>query len=72
MKINIEAETAASIARTHAPAGGAAPPRRTAGAAASTSWSRRSSRSIKELHFALLALEDANLADNQDDSTPLK
>ena len=27
---------------------------------------------IKELHFALLKLEDANLALNQDDSSPVK
>ena len=27
---------------------------------------------IKELHFALLKLEDANLADNQPDSSPAK
>jgi glutamine synthetase len=27
---------------------------------------------VKELHFALRALEDANLKDNQDDSSPIR
>jgi glutamine synthetase len=71
VKINIESETAAAIART------AILPAavrhlnelRTAGL---EELIGEFEPLIKELHFALLKLEDANLEDNQDDSSPVK
>jgi len=70
-KINIESETAVSIARTQIlPA-----------AVRYLNELREAELDeligelepvIKELHFALLKLEDANLEDNQDDSSPVK
>jgi glutamine synthetase len=62
VKLNIEAETAASIARTQIlPA-----------AVRYLELVEEIEPDLKELHFALRALEDANLSDNQDDSTPQK
>jgi glutamine synthetase len=69
--INIEAETAASIARTSL-------------LPATVRYLSELQASgleelvgeveplVKELHFAILKLEDANLEDNQDDSSPQK
>jgi glutamine synthetase len=71
VKINIEAETAASIARTQIlPA--ATRHLAEVQAVGLDELSEEIEPVVKELHFALRALEDANLADNQDDSTPLK
>jgi len=71
VKINIEAETAASITRTQIlPA-----------AVRHLGELRQAGLEeligevepvIRELHFALLKLEDVNLTDNQDDSSPAK
>ncbi len=71
VKINIEAETAAAIARTQilpAAVRNLAEVR----SVGLEELAEEFEPVIKELHFALRALEDANLADNQDDSTPLK
>jgi glutamine synthetase len=71
VKINIEAETAASIARTQIlPA--AVRQLGEVQAVGLDELAEEVAPVIKELHFALRALEDANLAENQDDSTPLK
>ncbi len=71
VKINIEAETAASIARTQImPA--AVRQLAEVRAVGLDELAEEIEPVIKELHFALRALEDANLADNQDDTTPLK
>jgi glutamine synthetase len=71
VKINIEAETAASIARTQIlPA--AVRHLSELMAVGMDELVEEVEPVIKELHFALRALEDANLADNQDDSTPMK
>jgi glutamine synthetase len=71
VKLNIEAETAASIARTML-------------LPAAVRWLGELKASgledligeveapVKALHYALLKLEDANLADNQPDSSPAK
>jgi len=71
VKINIEGETAASIARTQIlPA-----------AVRYLNELRISGLEeliaevepvVKELHYAVLALEDVNLSDNQDDATPVR
>jgi glutamine synthetase len=70
-KVNIEAETAASIVRTQIMP---ATVRylnelRMAGL---DELIEEIEPALKELHFALRALEDANLKDNQDDATPQK
>jgi glutamine synthetase len=71
VKINIESETAASIARTQIlPA--AVRHMNELRATGLDELSEEIEPVVKELHFALRALEDANLADNQDDSTPVK
>jgi glutamine synthetase len=71
VKINIEAETAAAIARTQIlPA--AVRALTEVRAVGLEELAEEIEPVIKELHFALRALEDANLAENQDDSTPLK
>jgi glutamine synthetase len=71
VKLNIEAETAASIARTQIlPA--AIRHLNELRAAGLEELIGEVEPVIKELHFALLGLEDVNLADNQDDSTPAK
>jgi glutamine synthetase len=71
VKINIEAETAASIARTQIlPA--AVRHLAELRAVGLDELAEEIEPVIKELHYALIALEDANLADNQDDSTPMK
>ena len=71
IKINIEAETAASIARTQIlPA--AVRHLGELQAVGLDELAEEVEPLVKELHFALRALEDANLAENQDDSTPLK
>ena len=71
VKINIEAETAASIARTQImPA--AVRQLTEVRAVGLEELAEELEPVIKELHFALRALEDANLAENQDDSTPPK
>jgi glutamine synthetase len=71
VKLNIEAETAASIARTQI-----LPSTvrylnelRMAGL---DELIEEIEPVVKELHFAVRALEDANLKDNQDDSSPIK
>jgi glutamine synthetase len=78
VKINIESETAASIARTQilpaavrhlnelttSAAGGARP--------GLEELAGEVEPLVKELHFALLKLEDVNLSENQDDSSPAK
>jgi glutamine synthetase len=71
VKLNIEAETAASIARTQI-----LPSTvrylnelRMAGL---DELIEEIEPVVKELHFALRSLEDANLKDNQDDSSPIK
>jgi glutamine synthetase len=70
-KINIESETAVSIARTQIlPA--AVRYLNELRAAGLDELIGELEPLIKELHFALLKLEDANLADNQDDSSPVK
>ncbi len=71
VKINIEAETAASIARTQIlPA--AVRHLAELQSVGLDEMAGEIEPVIKEMHFALRALEDANLADNQDDATPLK
>jgi glutamine synthetase len=71
VKINIEAETAASIARTQIlPA--AVRHLAELQAVGLEELSGELEPVIKEMHFALRGLEDANLAENQDDATPLK
>ncbi len=71
VKINIEAETAAAIARTQIlPA--AVRQLTEVRAVGLDELGEEIEPVIKELHFALRALEDANLAENQDDATPLK
>jgi glutamine synthetase len=71
VKINIESETAASIARTQIlPA--AVRHLNELRAAGLEELIGEVEPLIKELHFALLKLEDANLKDNQDDSSPVK
>jgi glutamine synthetase len=70
-KINIEAETAATIARTQIlPA--AVRHLNELRAAGLTELTEEVEPLVKELHFALRALEDANLADNQPDTSPTK
>jgi glutamine synthetase len=69
--INIEAETAASIARTQIlPA--AVRNLAELQAVGLDELAGELEPVIKELHFALRALEDANLEENADDATPLK
>ncbi len=71
VKINIEAETAASIARTQIlPA--AVRHLNELRASGLEELIDEVQPLIKELHFALIKLEDANLEDNQDDSSPVK
>jgi glutamine synthetase len=70
-KINIESETAAAIARTEIlPA--AVRHLNELKAAGLEELIGEVQPLIKELHFAILKLEDANLKDNQDDKTPVK
>ena len=70
-KINIEAETAASIARTQIlPA--AVRHLNELSAAGLDELIGEVEPLIKELHFAILALEDVNLKENQDDKTAVK
>jgi glutamine synthetase len=71
VKINIESETAASIARTQIlPA--AVRHINELRMAGLEELIEEIEPVVKELHFALRALEDANLTDNQDDSKPEK
>jgi glutamine synthetase len=71
VKINIEAETAASIARTQIlPA--AVRHLNELKAAGLAELVEEVEPVVKELHFALVALEDVNLKDNQPDSNPAK
>jgi glutamine synthetase len=71
VKINIEAETAAAIARTQIlPA--AVRHLNELRAAGLQELVEEVEPLVKELHFALRALEDANLADNQPDGSPAK
>jgi glutamine synthetase len=71
VKINIESETAAAIARTEIlPA--AVRHLNELKAAALDELIGEVEPLIKELHFAILKLEDANLKENQTDSTPVK
>jgi glutamine synthetase len=71
VKINIESETAAAIARTQIlPA--AVRHLNELREAGLEELIEEVEPVIRELHFALVALEDVNLADNQDDSTPAK
>jgi glutamine synthetase len=71
VKINIESETAAALARTQIlPA--AVRHLNELRAAGLEELIAEVEPLIKELHFALLALEDANLKDNQDDTSPVK
>jgi glutamine synthetase len=71
VKINIEAETAASIARTQIlPA--AVRHINELRMAGLEELIEEIEPVVKELHFALRALEDANLEENQDDSKPEK
>jgi glutamine synthetase len=70
-KINIESETAAAIARTEIlPA--AVRHLNELKAAGLEELIGEVQPLIKELHFAILKLEDANLKDNQDDKTAVK
>jgi glutamine synthetase len=71
VKINIESETAASIARTQILPAAVRHLNelRTDGLEELTG---EVEPVIKELHFALLKLEDVNLEENQDDSSPAK
>ena len=71
VKINIESETAAAIART-AILPAAVRHLNELRAAGLEELIGEFEPLIKELHFALLKLEDANLEDNQDDSSPVK
>jgi glutamine synthetase len=71
VKINIEAETAASIARTQILPAAV----RYLAELQSVGLDEVAGEIepvIKEMHFALRGLEDANLAENQDDATPPK
>jgi glutamine synthetase len=71
VKINIESETAASIARTQIlPA--AVRHVNELRAASLDELTDEVEPVIRELHFALLKLEDANLEENQDDSSPAR
>ncbi|MFZ2051029.1 MAG: glutamine synthetase III [Solirubrobacteraceae bacterium] len=71
VKINIEAETAASIARTQIlPA--AVRHLNELKASGLDELVQEVEPVVKELHFALTALEDVNLKDNQPDSNPTK
>jgi glutamine synthetase len=71
VKINIESETAASIARTQiVPA--AVRYLNELREAGLEELIEEVEPVVKELHFALRGLEDANLKENQDDSTPEK
>ncbi len=71
MKLNIEAETAASLARTQIlPA--AVRHLNELKASGLDELIEEVEPVVKELHFALRALEDANLKDNQPDSNPAK
>ncbi len=71
VKLNIEAETAASIARTQIlPA--AVRHLNELKASGLAELVEEVEPVVKELHFALTALEDANLKDNQPDSNPSK
>ncbi len=71
VKINIEAETAASIARTQIlPA--AVRHLNELKATGLDELVEEVEPVVKELHFALTALEDVNLKDNQPDSNPTK
>ncbi|HEV7941244.1 MAG TPA: glutamine synthetase III [Solirubrobacteraceae bacterium] len=71
VKINIEAETAASIARTQIlPA--AVRHLNELKASGLDELVEEVEPVVKELHFALTALEDVNLKDNQPDSNPTK
>ncbi len=70
-KINIESETAAAIARTEIlPA--AVRHLNELKAAGLQELIGEVEPLLKELHFAILKLEDANLKDNQDDKTAIK
>jgi len=70
-KINIESETAAAIARTQILPAAVRQLGELRGAGLDELIAELEPV-IKELHFALLKLEDVNLSDNQDDSTPEK
>jgi glutamine synthetase len=71
VKINIESETAAAIARTQIlPA--AVRHLNELRAAGLEELIGEVEPLVKELHFALLKLEDVNLSENQDDSSPTK
>jgi glutamine synthetase len=71
VKINIESETAASIARTQLlPA--AVRHLNELKAAELQELIGEVEPLIRELHFAILALEEANLKENQDDKTAVK
>ncbi|HEY4426723.1 MAG TPA: glutamine synthetase III [Solirubrobacteraceae bacterium] len=71
VKLNIEGETAASIARIQIlPA--AVRYLNELRMAGLDELIEEIEPAVKELHYALRALEDANLKDNQDDSTPQK
>ncbi len=71
VKLNIEGETAASIARTQIlPA--AIRHLNELRAAGMDELIGEVEPVVKELHYAILALEDANLSDNQDDATPAR
>jgi glutamine synthetase len=71
VKLNIEAETAASIARTQIlPA--AVRHLNELKATGMDELVEEVEPVVKELHFALVALEDVNLKDNQPDSNPAK
>jgi glutamine synthetase len=71
VKLNIEAETAASIARTQIlPA--TVRHLNELRAAGLDELIEEIEPVVKELHYALRALEDANLKENQDDSSPLR
>ncbi|HWW90044.1 MAG TPA: glutamine synthetase III [Solirubrobacteraceae bacterium] len=71
VKLNIEAETAASMARTQIlPA--TVRYLNELRMAGLDELIEEIEPVVKELHFALRALEDANLKDNQDDSSPIK
>jgi glutamine synthetase len=70
-KINIESETAAAIARTEIlPA--AVRHLNELKAAGLAELIGEVEPLIKELHFAILGLEEANLKENQDDKTPVR
>jgi glutamine synthetase len=71
VKVNIESETAASIARTQILPAAV----RHLGELQAVGLDELIDEVgpvVKELHFALLKLEDVNLSDNQDDSSPSK